>query len=229
MTVRPQKESAMAKTAFAAYAAMGPTRNLRGLVTELRQNFNGKPSFRQIGTWSSTFHWQERIRAHDDAVAAAVGAQLVERWAREAAEQRDLRLELCAALLRKLYDYFADPETELKDMDPRMVNAAVRALTVVSAGQRIDYGHALATSGAAHKPNVQVQKAIILSREEAREWIDSFTSSADDRDLSQPVIESVPYDFSDPGFWRRADDPLLPAASESDGVEIVDFQVTRAG
>jgi|SRR5579859_2803062 len=62
----PRRETPYAQAAYAAYAAMGPTRSIRKLAREWKE---GKGSFdakvRWLGILSSRFNWQERVREYD--------------------------------------------------------------------------------------------------------------------------------------------------------------------
>lgn len=58
------RETPKAAAAYAEYAAMGPSRSLRKLADETGTKLA------QLGVWSSTHNWQERVREHDAAIIA---------------------------------------------------------------------------------------------------------------------------------------------------------------
>jgi len=60
------KETTLAQTTFMQYQAMGPERSLEKLCILLGKT----PGYiRAVERWSSAFHWQERVKAHDLEVA----------------------------------------------------------------------------------------------------------------------------------------------------------------
>src|SRR5690242_1725298 len=63
---KPMKETAKAKAAYAAYAAMGKGRSLRKLAEQ--EDKGGTKTvqlFKQYGKWSAAHHWQDRVAQYD--------------------------------------------------------------------------------------------------------------------------------------------------------------------
>lgn len=78
------RETPQAAAAYHEYAALGPDRSLRALAEKLRQD-GGKVTarLRTLEQWSSTHHWQERVKLYD---AARIEEARREREAKRNAE-----------------------------------------------------------------------------------------------------------------------------------------------
>lgn len=70
MSGKTARETPKALAAFHEYCLLGPTRSLRKLAE--KQDKDGTKAgqiFKQLGEWSSTHHWQERVKEYDAARA----------------------------------------------------------------------------------------------------------------------------------------------------------------
>lgn len=60
------KETTLSQAAFMQYQAMGPERSYKKLCVVLGK---GPGYIRAVERWASAFNWQERVKAHDLAIA----------------------------------------------------------------------------------------------------------------------------------------------------------------
>jgi len=97
-------ESAQALRAYTDYQAQTPPRSLDRLAQTYQSAPEPRPPTTRIATlkeWSSSFNWQERVRAHDEAIAAEAAARDKAARLAELDKRRQDRIKVAAAVRGK--------------------------------------------------------------------------------------------------------------------------------
>ncbi len=97
-------ESAQALRAYTAYQTQTPPRSLECLAQTYQSAPELRPPTTRIATlkeWSSSFHWQERCRQHDEAIAAEAAARDKAARLAELDKRRQDRIKVAAAVRGK--------------------------------------------------------------------------------------------------------------------------------
>lgn len=114
---RQKGESAQAFEAFSTYLEMGADRSIRAVGQKLDK------SRQQIGKWSSTWNWQERVRAYDN--------ELEKEARRKAVADRknmvDRHIGIAMQLQKKALQALKDLSVE--DMTPKDIKEYIKMAT----------------------------------------------------------------------------------------------------
>lgn len=133
------RESPQALNCFVLYRDMGPQRSLESLHQAYS---DATPSVRQLKTWSAAHAWQERVRAHDQAIAAEAAERAKAERLAEMERLRRVRLGIAsteqAIALKWLQKVVQD--------DQRIAGLKAAEIVALARGaqdtQRLEYGEA---------------------------------------------------------------------------------------
>lgn len=135
-------ESAQALRAYTDYQAQTPPRSLDRLAQTYQTYTDARPPTRHIATlkeWSSSLNWQERVRAHDEAIAAEAAARDKAARLAELDKRRQDRIKVAAAVRGKGVAALAKMTSEGLATRP---DSVTRMLTYADAVERLDMGEA---------------------------------------------------------------------------------------
>lgn len=167
------RESAAALRAFSDYLAQPVPRSLERLGQEYRSRSGSVPT-RQVSRlkfWSQQHGWQERCRAHDEAVAAEDAERLRRERLADLEQRRAERLQVARGMRKKAVAALAEMTVEELSHKPY---AVVQMLAHADGAERLDFGEA--TSRTEIDAGAQLLAAL-------------------DRVLATPVVIEVPEGF----------------------------------
>jgi hypothetical protein len=127
------KETARARAAYEAYAALGPLRSLAKLAA------TSPFGQRQCEVWSVAWGWQTRVQAYD-ALEAEQAAEVRRARDRERAQAREDMLDRHALRGRELFDLAVGRLVSLAQRDDIDASAAVRLLHEAMGLERLALG-----------------------------------------------------------------------------------------
>ncbi len=131
-----EHEGPKALAAFMLYRDFGPTRSLE----QLHQHYpDTTPSVRQLKTWSASFNWVERCRAHDEAIAAEAAERDKQARLADIDRKRQDRIKVAAAVRGKGVSALTHMKAEDLALRP---DSVTRMLTYADAVERLDMGEA---------------------------------------------------------------------------------------
>jgi hypothetical protein len=108
---RTTHAAARAESLLEQYLALGPTRSLKKLATELRSNVgDDAPTQRTLETWSSRFGWGRRARQYDHDAAERAKYQLLIH--RSGVLEERMEISLDHAMI--LHNYFRNGMTRVE-------------------------------------------------------------------------------------------------------------------
>ncbi len=149
------RESSQALAAFALYRDLGPDRSLVAVAQKCGKHVS------LLRRWSVAHRWVERVRAHDQAIAAADAernraARLAEMELRRAA-----RLRIAAEIRKKIEEAVGKFTAEYLAAKPE---AIARLAEYVDKTERLDYGEATQRVAVSEMPEfVAIRDRIIVA------------------------------------------------------------------
>lgn len=114
---RQKGESAQAYEAFVTYRDMGPARSQRAVSEKLSK------SRQLISRWSSTWDWQERVRAYENELEKEARAKAV----RDRKDMTERHIKIAMQVQKKALEALASLSVE--DMSPKDVKEYIKMAT----------------------------------------------------------------------------------------------------